>query len=144
MGGGGENCPTVPSSTHGSFKKKFACVSANINPVIMFQMKGLSPGVAYVTLVQTSLCGAKCDGVEKSLIVKPSGSQQTRFVTKMITSSGQSPIVFPMPNFDSLPPVGGSVKSYFSIIGDIMGPTMQNLDRLIVLPSGCGEQNMIG
>lgn len=97
-----------------------------------------------MTLLQISQCGGKCNGVEKTLVVKPSGSQQTRYVTKMITSSGQSPVVFALPEFTDWPPVEGSVKSYFSIIGDIMGPTMQNLHRLIVLPSGCGEQNMIG
>ena len=28
--------------------------------------------------------------------------------------------------------------------GDIMGPTLQNLDSLVRMPTGCGEQNMLG
>lgn len=29
------------------------------------------------------------------------------------------------------------------ISGDVMGPTLNNLDKLLRLPFGCGEQNMI-
>lgn len=29
------------------------------------------------------------------------------------------------------------------VSGDVMGPTLNNLDRLLRLPFGCGEQNMI-
>lgn len=28
--------------------------------------------------------------------------------------------------------------------GDLMGPTVNNLDKLLVMPYGCGEQTMIG
>lgn len=30
-----------------------------------------------------------------------------------------------------------------TVSGDIMGPTLNNLDRLLRLPGGCGEQNML-
>jgi hypothetical protein len=29
------------------------------------------------------------------------------------------------------------------ISGDIMGPAMNNLDNLVKMPYGCGEQNML-
>lgn len=29
------------------------------------------------------------------------------------------------------------------LLGDVMGPTLNNLDKLLRLPFGCGEQNMI-
>ena len=29
------------------------------------------------------------------------------------------------------------------VLGDVMGPTLNNLDKLLRLPFGCGEQNMI-
>lgn len=33
---------------------------------------------------------------------------------------------------------------YLALIsGDVMGPTLHNLDKLLRLPFGCGEQNMI-
>ena len=31
----------------------------------------------------------------------------------------------------------------FSITGDIMGPALSGLDKLLKLPTGCGEQNMV-
>ncbi|TRY81375.1 hypothetical protein DNTS_021192, partial [Danionella cerebrum] len=39
--------------------------------------------------------------------------------------------------------VPGSSKCFVSVIGDIMGRALKNLESLLQLPSGCGEQNMI-
>ncbi|XP_048833102.1 C3 and PZP-like alpha-2-macroglobulin domain-containing protein 8 isoform X1 [Brienomyrus brachyistius] len=39
--------------------------------------------------------------------------------------------------------VPGSERATASMIGDVMGPTLSNLDNLLRLPFGCGEQNMI-
>ncbi|XP_039622768.1 C3 and PZP-like alpha-2-macroglobulin domain-containing protein 8 isoform X2 [Polypterus senegalus] len=39
--------------------------------------------------------------------------------------------------------VPGSERATASMIGDVMGPTLSNLDSLLRLPFGCGEQNMI-
>ncbi len=36
-----------------------------------------------------------------------------------------------------------SVRGYLSITGDSMGPVLNNLDKLVEQPTGCGEQNMI-
>lgn len=38
--------------------------------------------------------------------------------------------------------VAGSARSLLSITGDMMGQAASNFDRMIVLPTGCGEQNM--
>lgn len=33
---------------------------------------------------------------------------------------------------------------FFSFkIGDLLGPTVNNLDKLLRMPQGCGEQNML-
>uniref|UniRef100_A0A1I8BTY6 NTR domain-containing protein n=1 Tax=Meloidogyne hapla TaxID=6305 RepID=A0A1I8BTY6_MELHA len=39
--------------------------------------------------------------------------------------------------------VTGSRKARFELIGDIMGPVLANLDSLVRMPYGCGEQNMV-
>ncbi|XP_065102652.1 C3 and PZP-like alpha-2-macroglobulin domain-containing protein 8 [Paramisgurnus dabryanus] len=39
--------------------------------------------------------------------------------------------------------VPGSERATASMIGDVMGPTLNNLHKLLRLPFGCGEQNMI-
>ena len=40
--------------------------------------------------------------------------------------------------------IEGSARAYLSVVGDVMGPTLQGLESLLRMPSGCGEQNMIG
>ena len=44
----------------------------------------------------------------------------------------------------SIPPhsIPGASKAKASVIGDVMGPTLKNLNNLLNLPFGCGEQNM--
>uniref|UniRef100_A0A480DIY3 C3 and PZP-like alpha-2-macroglobulin domain-containing protein 8 n=2 Tax=Sus scrofa TaxID=9823 RepID=A0A480DIY3_PIG len=39
--------------------------------------------------------------------------------------------------------IPGSERAAASIIGDVMGPTLNRLSNLLRLPFGCGEQNMI-
>ena len=39
--------------------------------------------------------------------------------------------------------IQGSESGEVVVIGDVMGPTLKNLDKLLKLPFGCGEQNMI-
>ncbi|XP_039255837.2 C3 and PZP-like alpha-2-macroglobulin domain-containing protein 8 [Styela clava] len=39
--------------------------------------------------------------------------------------------------------VSGSIRGHATVIGDVMGPTLRNLNNLLKLPYGCGEQNMI-
>ncbi|PSN57619.1 hypothetical protein C0J52_00529 [Blattella germanica] len=39
--------------------------------------------------------------------------------------------------------VQGSDRVEVSAVGDILGPSIPNLDRLIKMPFGCGEQNML-
>ncbi|CAI9609646.1 unnamed protein product [Staurois parvus] len=36
-----------------------------------------------------------------------------------------------------------SERAYISVLGDLMGTAMQNLDHLLAMPYGCGEQNML-
>uniref|UniRef100_A0AAY5EPR3 Alpha-2-macroglobulin-like protein 1 n=1 Tax=Electrophorus electricus TaxID=8005 RepID=A0AAY5EPR3_ELEEL len=39
--------------------------------------------------------------------------------------------------------VEGSATAYVSVLGDLMGRALQNLDNLLAMPYGCGEQNML-
>ncbi|NXO11614.1 A2ML1 protein, partial [Oriolus oriolus] len=39
--------------------------------------------------------------------------------------------------------VEGSVRATVSVTGDLMGTALQNLDQLVQIPHGCGEQNMV-
>uniref|UniRef100_A0A8C4M920 Pregnancy zone protein n=1 Tax=Equus asinus asinus TaxID=83772 RepID=A0A8C4M920_EQUAS len=39
--------------------------------------------------------------------------------------------------------VKGSARATYSVLGDILGSAMQNLQNLLQMPYGCGEQNMV-
>lgn len=39
--------------------------------------------------------------------------------------------------------VAGSEQVEISAVGDVLGPSLPNLARLIRMPFGCGEQNML-
>uniref|UniRef100_A0A3P9LXJ7 Alpha-macroglobulin receptor-binding domain-containing protein n=1 Tax=Oryzias latipes TaxID=8090 RepID=A0A3P9LXJ7_ORYLA len=39
--------------------------------------------------------------------------------------------------------VAGSERASVSVVGDLMGRAMKNLDKLLAMPYGCGEQNML-
>lgn len=39
--------------------------------------------------------------------------------------------------------IADSARAYVSLVGDLLGPALDNLDNLVRLPFGCGEQNLI-
>lgn len=49
---------------------------------------------------------------------------------------------FPLPGDGTIVP--DSVRSYLTVVGDVMGPALSNVDDLLKMPYGCGEQNMVG
>ena len=40
--------------------------------------------------------------------------------------------------------VPGSVRAWLTVTGDVMAPALDNVGKLVRLPTGCGEQNMAG
>ncbi|NXH48821.1 A2ML1 protein, partial [Dicaeum eximium] len=89
----------------------------------------------------TPLQGGR-DAVIKSLLVKPGGVLQEKTQNAFLcpadnTVSEEFSLTLPAEVLE------GSARVTFSVIGDIMGPALQNLDRLLSMPFGCGEQNMV-
>ncbi|XP_040451001.1 alpha-2-macroglobulin-like protein 1 isoform X3 [Falco naumanni] len=82
------------------------------------------------------------DTVIKPLLVKPGGvlqekTQNTFLCAADNTVSEEFSLTLPAEVLE------GSGRATFSVIGDIMGPALQNLDQLLMMPFGCGEQNMV-
>ncbi|XP_074757977.1 alpha-2-macroglobulin-like protein 1 [Athene noctua] len=82
------------------------------------------------------------DTVIKPLLVKPGGVLQEKTQNAFLcaadsTVSEEFSLTLPAEVLE------GSGRATFSVIGDIMGPALQNLDRLLAMPFGCGEQNMV-
>ncbi|KAK2917021.1 hypothetical protein Q8A67_001395 [Cirrhinus molitorella] len=84
----------------------------------------------------------RVDVVTRSLLVLPEGverifTQSWLLCPKGSISSEDITLTFPT-NV-----IQGSARCSVSVLGDIMGRALKNLDNLLRMPSGCGEQNMI-
>lgn len=91
------------------------------------------------------------DALEQTLRVEPEGYRVDRNVPLILDLSGPSAeagsseqpykktveLQFPA---DHVP---GSRRARVDLIGDIMGPVLSNLEGLVRMPYGCGEQNMV-
>ncbi|XP_054019892.1 alpha-2-macroglobulin-like protein 1 [Dryobates pubescens] len=83
------------------------------------------------------------DTVVKLLLVRPEGVLVEKAHSSILCPKKGNPAQ----EFVSLvlPPnaVEGSVRATVSVTGDLMGTALQNLDHLVQMPHGCGEQNMV-
>ncbi|NWQ77754.1 A2ML1 protein, partial [Columbina picui] len=82
------------------------------------------------------------DTVVKHLLVKVEGILEEKTHTSLLCPKGTSAsetITFTMPENVVL----GSERAHISFLGDILGTALDNIDELLQMPSGCGEQNMI-
>jgi len=84
------------------------------------------------------------DVIVKPILVLPEGFPVETTTSAFICPkdfSDDSTITWDLNLPDDLVPE--SARAYVSLIGDILGPALENLDNLVRLPMGCGEQNMI-
>ncbi|XP_032203069.1 alpha-2-macroglobulin-like protein 1 isoform X1 [Mustela erminea] len=82
------------------------------------------------------------DTLIKPVLVKPEGVLVEKTYSSLLCPKGQvasESISLELPA-DVVP---DSSKAYVTVLGDIMGTALQNLDNLVQMPSGCGEQNMV-
>ncbi|XP_006901822.1 PREDICTED: alpha-2-macroglobulin-like [Elephantulus edwardii] len=84
----------------------------------------------------------KKDTVIKSLLVEPEGIEKEETFNTLLCASGSE-----VPEKLSLKVpsnvVEGSTRATYTVVGDILASAMQNLQNLVQMPYGCGEQNMI-
>ncbi|XP_049273309.1 LOW QUALITY PROTEIN: alpha-2-macroglobulin-like [Rhipicephalus sanguineus] len=130
------------------------CVCGSKSQVHKFQIRPQNIGEVNLTVsVAGSQSDTACkeqhtekvvarDAVTRPLIIEAEGVEK---------EETQSVFICPKENsakseFDLALPedlVEGSARAYVSITGDIMGPAVKNLDSLVQVPTGCGEQNMV-
>ncbi|XP_039911176.1 alpha-2-macroglobulin-like protein 1 [Hirundo rustica] len=133
-----------------------SCLCANEAKTFVWNVTATRLGRVNVTVSSVaeeshSLCGNRIavtplqggrDAVIKSLLVKPGGVLQEKTQNAFLcpadnTISEEFSLTLPAEVLE------GSARVTFSVIGDIMGPALQNLDHLLSMPFGCGEQNMV-
>ncbi|EMP39673.1 Alpha-2-macroglobulin [Chelonia mydas] len=73
---------------------------------------------------------------------KPEGLEKETTHNFLLCAAGKTaPQLMPLKLPENV--VQGSARAYFSVLGDILGTAMQNLQQLLQMPFGCGEQNMV-
>ncbi|XP_069889942.1 pregnancy zone protein-like [Dipodomys merriami] len=81
------------------------------------------------------------DNVMRPLLVEPEGTEREEtFNSLSCASASRTPEELSLKGPSNVVP--GSARATNSVLGDILGSAMQNLQNL-QLPHGCGEQNMI-
>ncbi|XP_032065550.1 alpha-2-macroglobulin-like [Thamnophis elegans] len=91
-------------------------------------------------VVEVPNVGTK-DTVIKSLLVEPEGIEKEVVFNSLLCAPGEPESKsFPLTLPENV--VEGSAKASFCVLGDILGGAIKNLNQLLKMPHGCGEQNM--
>ncbi|KAM9318181.1 alpha-2-macroglobulin [Pholidichthys leucotaenia] len=107
--------------------------------------------VSAEALKTEALCGndvatvpdmGRIDTVIRSLLVEAEGTpQMVSHNAELCPTEGsaEKKVSLLMPEMF----VAGSARASVSVLGDLMGRAIKNLDKLLEMPYGCGEQNML-
>ncbi|NWS75316.1 A2ML1 protein, partial [Crotophaga sulcirostris] len=133
------------------------CLCAEESKTFMWNVTAVKLGTLNVTVKTEVLDStARCGGrkplpapmrrrhtLVRHLLVRPEGVLVEKTHSSLLCPKGgnmaEEPVSLRLP--DNV--VKGSVKASVSILGDLMGTALHNLDRLVQMPHGCGEQNMV-
>ncbi|NWW91819.1 A2ML1 protein, partial [Rhynochetos jubatus] len=83
------------------------------------------------------------DIITKLLLVRPEGVLVEKAHSSILCPKKGNPAQESVSLMLPVNVVDGSVRASVSVTGDLMGTILQNLDHLVQMPHGCGEQNMV-
>ncbi|NWY63122.1 A2ML1 protein, partial [Chionis minor] len=83
------------------------------------------------------------DMITKLLLVRPEGVLVEKAHSSILCPKKGNPAQESVSLMLPRNVVEGSVRATISVTGDLMGTALQNLDHLVQMPHGCGEQNMV-
>ncbi|XP_036236663.1 alpha-2-macroglobulin-like protein 1 [Molothrus ater] len=133
------------------------CLCAEESKTFMWNVTAVQLGTLNISvrtevLDPTSRCGGRKPlpaalrgrhTLTKHLLVQPEGVLVEKSYSSLLCPRGgnmaEEPVSLRLP--DNV--VKASARASISITGDLMGLALQNLDHLVQLPHGCGEQNMV-
>ncbi|NXC40583.1 A2ML1 protein, partial [Penelope pileata] len=129
------------------------CICADEARTFRWDVKATSLGGVNVTvsteaISSEELCGneepvvpaqGRVDTVIKPLLVQPGGILVEKAHSSLLCQEASEEVSLKLP--DNI--LEGSQRAHVTVMGDIMGNALQNLDRLLAMPYGCGEQNMV-
>ncbi|XP_068026680.1 alpha-2-macroglobulin-like protein 1 isoform X2 [Melanerpes formicivorus] len=134
-------------------KEHSSCVCAGEARTFRWDVRATSLGEVNITvsteaLSSAELCGNELpvvpaqgavDTVIKPLLVQPGGILVEKAHNSLLCQEAAEEISLEVP----AEVLEGSQRAQVTVMGDIMGNAVQNLDRLLAMPHGCGEQNMV-
>ncbi len=105
---------------------------------VSFDIRPNSLGSQKVKVTARSTQAA--DAVIKDIIVEPEGVQREE-VTNLVLAAPSSKVLS-----TALPAgiVEGSARAYLAVTASYLAQTIEGLEGLLIMPFGCGEQNMLG
>lgn len=114
---------------------------ANEAKAVSFMVKPKKIGPLKIKVTATSTLAG--DGIERMLQVEPEGTpvrlNHAMFIDLRQQREFKGNFTLDIPK-NAIP---DSTRIEVSAVGDILGGAVKNLDTLIRLPTGCGEQNML-
>ncbi|XP_060581969.1 CD109 antigen-like isoform X2 [Ruditapes philippinarum] len=85
----------------------------------------------------------QADAVKKKLLVEAEGTPREYNLPILVDLRNSGTVTKTVNTEYPLRTVKGSERITATVIGDLMGPSINGLDKLLKLPTGCGEQNML-
>ncbi|XP_069836193.1 alpha-2-macroglobulin-like isoform X2 [Dendropsophus ebraccatus] len=86
----------------------------------------------------------RSDTIVKTLLVQPGGILEEKSHSSLICNKeGDQPKTEEISLKVPENVLEDSARAHITVLGDLMGTAMQNLDCLLKMPHGCGEQNMV-
>ncbi|KAL2295136.1 LOW QUALITY PROTEIN: hypothetical protein Nmel_018289 [Mimus melanotis] len=141
--------PTQPSQPHPKPRGLCSGLGAPWGLRAVFAPAGeVNITVSTEALSSTEPCGnelplvpaqGRVDTVIKPLLVQPGGILVEKAHSSLLCQEGAEEVSL------EIPPniLESSQRAHVTVMGDILGNALQNLDRLLAMPYGCGEQNMV-
>ncbi|NWT96534.1 A2ML1 protein, partial [Urocynchramus pylzowi] len=134
-----------------------SCLCAGEAKTFQWSVTAEQLGLVNITLsteavVSKELCGEEMpfvpkqgqkDTITKLIQVRPEGVLVEKAHSSILCPEKGNPAEESVTLVLPLNVVEGSVRATVSVTGDLMGIALQNLDHLVQLPHGCGEQNMV-
>ncbi len=104
---------------------------------VSFDISPNSLGTQKVKVTARSTQAA--DAVIKDIIVEPEGVQREEVTNLVLSAPSDNVLTTALPRDI----VEGSARAYLAVTASYMAQTIEGLDKLLVMPFGCGEQNMM-
>ncbi|GFR23611.1 murinoglobulin-1 [Trichonephila clavata] len=133
------------------------CVKPGTSKTLPITLKATSVGSVNITVraetaSSSSVCGSSPvseslakDAITQSLEVQPEGFPREEVYSILFCPTDEENQMFTDSYDLNLPEdvVPDSSRAIIDVTGNVMGPAIQNLNNLVTLPTGCGEQNMV-